>query len=87
MFDVIEIHGVGNPRPVMDATTEARIGIVADTPQIAFKEAVIGDIEANQCDEQADIGFRRVICKGEVLAFQGAPTQSRHSKTSTKASS
>lgn len=57
-LDVVDVHGLVHARQGKERVQETRqVRIVHDPAQVAFEVAVIDRIEADQCREQADIGF------------------------------
>lgn len=74
-LDMGEIHGFGDPRPLIQLSQPVRqVRIVGDPPQVAFEVTVIHRVEANQRGEQADVRFRQVFA-GQVALTAQAPFQ------------
>ncbi len=67
VFDVFEIHRLGNPWPLVNLPQPVRqVRIIGNASQVALEVAVIDRVESNQRREQADVRF------GQVLAGQVA---------------
>lgn len=59
---MIEVHRFTDARPIQHAAAEsAQLGIVGKPAQIAFEDAVIGDVEAHQRYEKPDIALGGMI--------------------------
>lgn len=59
---MIEVHRFTDARPIQHAAAEgAQIGIIRKPAQIAFEDAVIGDVEAHQRYKKPDIALGGMI--------------------------
>jgi hypothetical protein len=68
-LDVVEIHGFRHAGPVKHAPAKLlQIAIICTSTQIALKQSVIGDIEADERDEKTDIAVGRLIAEEKYFA-------------------
>ena len=64
---VVEIAGVGNPRPLVKITHVSRqVGVVGDAPDIALEMTMIDEVEAQQGGQQAPVRLGRRVTGQEA---------------------
>src|SRR5262249_3912689 len=65
--DMLEIHRLGDAGPLIDVARKGgQIRIVAQPPDVALEVPDIDRVEADQCREQADIGFGQAVSEQEA---------------------
>lgn len=70
-LDVIEVHGVGDAVGLIEVFEVAEeVGVVDDSPEIAFKMAVVDGVKTHESDEQAPIGLDELRAEKIALARQ-----------------
>ena len=58
VFDVIHVDGLGHPRDLVEVSGVApEVGIVDDSPEVAFEVTDIDRVETDQGREEPPIGF------------------------------
>src|SRR5690606_34599195 len=68
LLDVVEADGFRHARPLVKlASVAPQIGVIDQTPDVAFEMAVVNGIEANQGSEEAPIGLCKLVSNQETL--------------------
>ena len=70
-LDVVEIHRAGDAVILVEVfQVTKQVCVIGETPDIALKMSVVDSIEADECHEQAPIGFDDARPKQITLSGQ-----------------